>query len=96
MTSRSNSVQEHFSISVSSGAFIRGAVGKNPRKLTPRECARLQGFPESFLVDAVSPTQIYKQFGNSVCVSVVRALAKTIVKAMKKGESVRSKLVSAA
>ena len=71
-------------------------LGKNPRKLTPRECARLQGFPESFLVDAVSPTQIYKQFGNSVCVSVVRALAKTIVKAMKKGESVRSKLVSAA
>ena len=71
-------------------------LGKNPRKLTPRECARLQGFPESFLVDAVSPTQIYKQFGNSVCVSVVRALAKTIVKAMKKGESVRSKLVPAA
>lgn len=50
-------------------------LGKNPRKLTPRECARLQGFPEEFRVDAVSNVQIYKQFGNSVCVNVVRAIA---------------------
>ncbi|MBF4444057.1 DNA cytosine methyltransferase, partial [Vibrio anguillarum] len=45
-------------------------VGKNPRKLTPRECARLQGFPEDFIVDVVSQGQIYKQFGNSVCMKV--------------------------
>lgn len=53
-------------------------LGKNPRKLTPRECARLQGFPEDFIVDAVSQGQIYKQFGNSVCINVVQAVAKQI------------------
>ena len=47
---------------------------KNPRKLTPRECARLQGFPEKFIIP-VSDTQAYKQFGNSVAVPVVRAVA---------------------
>lgn len=54
-------------------------LGKNPRKLTPRECARLQGFPDDFVVDAVSQGQIYKQFGNSVCVKVIEAIAKQIV-----------------
>ena len=57
--------------------------GKNPRKLTPRECARLQGFPESFIVDSVSQCQIYKQFGNSVCVNVIDAIANQIVKTME-------------
>jgi DNA (cytosine-5)-methyltransferase 1 len=57
-------------------------LGKNPRKLTPRECARLQGFPENFVVDAVSLGQIYKQFGNSVCVKVIEAVAKEIRSAM--------------
>lgn len=38
---------------------------KNPRRLTPRECARLQGYPENFIIP-VSDTQAYKQFGNSV------------------------------
>ena len=55
---------------------------KNPRKLTPRECARLQGFPEDFIVDAVSQCQIYKQFGNSVCIKVVEAVAEEIRSAM--------------
>ena len=54
-------------------------LGKNPRKLTPRECARLQGFTDDFIVDAVSQGQIYKQFGNSVCVKVIQAVAKQIV-----------------
>jgi DNA (cytosine-5)-methyltransferase 1 len=54
---------------------------KNPRKLTPRECARLQGFPEEFVIP-VSDTQAYKQFGNSVAVPVVRAVAKEIIDAM--------------
>jgi DNA (cytosine-5)-methyltransferase 1 len=57
-------------------------TGKNPRKLTPRECARLQGFPEEFIVDAVSQGQIYRQFGNSVCVKVVDAVAQSIVKVL--------------
>ena len=55
-------------------------IGLRPRKLTPRECARLQGFPENFIVDAVSHGQIYKQFGNSVCVKVISELAKEISK----------------
>jgi DNA (cytosine-5)-methyltransferase 1 len=46
----------------------------NPRKITPREAARLQGFPDSFVIP-VSDTQAYKQFGNSVAVNVIRAIA---------------------
>jgi hypothetical protein len=46
------------------------AKGENPRRLTPRECARLMGFPDSFRIP-VSDTQAYKQFGNSVAVPVV-------------------------
>lgn len=56
--------------------------GMNPRKLTPRECARLQGFPENFIIP-VSDTQAYKQFGNSVAVPVIRAIAKQIIAAME-------------
>lgn len=50
---------------------------KNPRKITPREAARLQGFPDSFQI-VVSDVQAYKQFGNSVCVPVIRALAQQL------------------
>jgi len=50
-------------------------LNRRPRKLTPRECARLQGYPEEFIVDAVSDAQAYKQFGNSVSVPVVQAVA---------------------
>ncbi len=53
-----------------------------PRKLTPRECARLQGFPEQFIIP-VSDTQAYKQFGNSVAVPVIRAIAKKMREEMK-------------
>lgn len=52
---------------------------QNPRKITPREAARLQGFPETFIIP-VSDTQAYKQFGNSVCVPVVNAIAKEMLK----------------
>lgn len=58
-------------------------IGKNPRKLTPRECARLQGFPEDFIVDAVSDVQAYKQFGNSVAVPVIRAVATAMMEAIE-------------
>ncbi|MDA7827991.1 DNA (cytosine-5-)-methyltransferase [Rhodobacteraceae bacterium] len=54
-------------------------LGKNPRKLTPRECARLQGFPEKFVLDVVSDVQNYRQFGNSVSVPVIRAIAAKMV-----------------
>lgn len=53
--------------------------GKNPRRLTPRECARLQGFPENFVIP-VSDTQAYKQFGNSVVVPLMENVAKLVVK----------------
>ena len=52
--------------------------GKNPRKITPREASRLQGFPEEFIIP-VSDTQAYKQFGNSVAVPVVHSIAENIV-----------------
>jgi DNA (cytosine-5)-methyltransferase 1 len=50
----------------------------NPRRLTPRECARLQGFPDSFKIP-VSDTQAYRQFGNSVVVPLVQAVAKSLL-----------------
>ena len=59
---------------------------KNPRKLTPREAARLQGFPEGYNISAVSDNQLYKQFGNSVCVPVIRAIAKNINNALNISE----------
>lgn len=52
--------------------------GKNPRRLTPRECARLQGFDDDFNI-TVSDTQAYKQFGNSVVVPLITAAAEQIV-----------------
>ena len=54
---------------------------KKPRKLTPREAARLQGFPDDFKI-TVSDTQFYKQMGNSVAVPVIREIAKNIFKSL--------------
>ena len=51
---------------------------KNPRRLTPRECARLQGFPENFKIP-VSDTQAYRQFGNSVVVPLIENVAKLVI-----------------
>ena len=56
--------------------------GKNPRRLTPRECARLQGFPDDFKIP-VSDTQAYKQFGNSVVVPLMENVAKLIVRKLE-------------
>ena len=66
-------------------------LGRNPRKLTPRECARLQGFPDDYIVDAVSQGQIYKQFGNSVCMNVIRVVSEQLVETMKKAEILAGK-----
>jgi DNA (cytosine-5)-methyltransferase 1 len=66
--------------------FSQGAK-KNPRRLTPRECARLMGFPDTFKIP-VSDTRAYKQFGNSVVVPVMEAVARamksSIAQAVKK------------
>lgn len=51
--------------------------GKNPRRLTPRECARLMGYPDDFRIP-VSDTQAYKQFGNSVAVPVFAEVARVM------------------
>lgn len=55
---------------------------KNPRKLTPRECGRLQGFPEEFMIP-VSDMQAYKQFGNSVAVPVIQKIAENIIQTLE-------------
>ncbi len=56
-------------------------VGKNPRRLTPRECARLMGFPDSFRIP-VSDTQAYKQFGNAVCPLVVEDVIQNVLNSL--------------
>jgi DNA (cytosine-5)-methyltransferase 1 len=57
-----------------SEVLVSRGEGEIPRRLTPRECARLMGFPESFAIP-VSDTQAYKQFGNSVVVKMMKAIA---------------------
>lgn len=57
--------------------------GKNPRMLTPRECARLQGFADDFIIP-VSNARAYKQFGNSVCIPVIEAVAKAMLEYLGK------------
>lgn len=71
--------------------------GKNPRRLTPRECARLQGFPDKFIIP-VSDTQAYKQFGNSVVRPLMEAVGENIVNELsrldehiRKGNTVSTK-----
>jgi len=60
--------------------LIKQKLG-NPRRLTPREAARLMGFPDAMKI-VVSDTQAYKQFGNAVCPPVAEAVAKQIVKVL--------------
>lgn len=61
---------------------IKGEINKeNIRKMTPREWARLQGFPDSYKLE-LSDTHLYKQFGNSVTVNVIEAIAKEIKSAL--------------
>lgn len=59
--------------------------GKCPRRLTPRECARLQGFPDSFVIP-VSDGRAYRQFGNSVVVPLVSDIAKQVSDTLRKAK----------
>ncbi len=59
--------------------LISRGEDKTPRRLLPRECARLQGFPESFKI-TVSDMQAYKQFGNSVSVPVIKHICINMIK----------------
>ncbi|HMP82645.1 MAG TPA: DNA (cytosine-5-)-methyltransferase [Verrucomicrobiota bacterium] len=65
---------------------------KNPRRLTPRECARLMGYPKDFKIP-VSDMQAYKQFGNSVVVPVVERIARAVVEALQRAIDYRPDLV---
>lgn len=67
--------------------------GKNPRRLTPRECARLMGFDDSFQIP-VSDTQAYRQFGNSVVVPVMSQIAREILRVLSVGAPEQSERVS--
>lgn len=58
---------------------IKGKVNREGlRRMTPREWARLQGFPDNFRIDVVSDTQAYKQFGNSVPIPIIQAVSKKV------------------
>lgn len=64
--------------------LIPQGKGVNPRRLTPRECARLMGYPDEYIIDAVSEVQAYRQCGNSVIVPLITAVSEQLVKTMKK------------
>ena len=67
---------------------IKGSINtEDIRKMTPREWARLQGFPDTFRLE-LSDTHLYKQFGNSVTVNVIEAIAVEIGKTLKKAGAV--------
>lgn len=59
---------------------------KNPRRLSPRECARLMGYPDSYRLSQVSDVQAYRQCGNSVVVPLITAVAENIIKAIDEYE----------
>lgn len=65
--------------------------GRTPRRLTPRECARLMGFPDGFKIP-VSDTQAYRQFGNSVVVPVVENIAKQMAATLTTPSDCRPRL----
>ena len=56
--------------------------GKNPRRLSPRECTRLMGYPDEYRLNQVSDVQAYRQCGNSVVVPLITAVSEQLVKAM--------------
>jgi DNA (cytosine-5)-methyltransferase 1 len=68
--------------------LVSQGAGKNPRRLTPKECALLMGYPSNFKIP-VSDTQAYRQFGNSVVVPVVTKLAKAVVDTLAQPDDYR-------
>ncbi len=63
--------------------LIPQGKGKNPRRLSPRECARLMGYPDQYRIDRVSDVQAYRQCGNSVIVPLITAVSEQIIKTME-------------
>ncbi|MBM3206961.1 MAG: DNA cytosine methyltransferase [Candidatus Staskawiczbacteria bacterium] len=81
-----NLVYDHRITDFTPKTHIKGSVNREGiRKMTPREWARLQGFPDDFIFpDSVADTARYKQLGNSVAVPAIQATARLILKALKK------------
>ena len=78
-----NLVLDHRIIDFTPTTKIKGEVNREGiRKMTPREWARLQGFPDNFIIP-VADASAYKQFGNSVAVPAIQATANEILKALK-------------
>ena len=63
--------------------LIPQGKGKNPRRLSPRECARLMGYPDQYRIDRVSDVQAYRQCGNSVIVPLITAVSEQIIKTLQ-------------
>ena len=59
--------------------LIPQGKGQNPRRLSPRECARLMGYPDQYRIDRVSDVQAYRQCGNSVIVPLITAVSEQII-----------------
>lgn len=68
--------------------LIDQGKGLRPRRLTPRECARLMGFPDDYDISRCSDTRLYRQFGNSVVVGVVERIARSVVETMNDKQAV--------
>lgn len=64
--------------------LIPQGPGVNPRRLTPRECARLMGYPDDYIIDKVSEVQAYRQCGNSVIVPLITAVSAALIKSIEK------------
>lgn len=62
--------------------LIPQGAQKNPRRLSPRECARLMGYPDEYRLDQVSDVQAYRQCGNSVVVPLITAVSEQLIKTM--------------
>lgn len=62
--------------------LIPQGPGMNPRRLTPRECARLMGYPDEYIINKVSDVQAYRQCGNSVVVPLITAVSEQLVRTM--------------
>jgi len=63
--------------------LIPQGEGKNPRRLSPRECARLMGYPDEYKINCVSDVQAYRQCGNSVVVPLITAVSEQILKTLQ-------------
>ena len=88
-----NLLIDHGEHSMIPTTHIKGHINtEDIRKMTPREWARLQGFPDDFKWD-LADTHMYKQFGNSVTVNVIEAIAQKIKEVLDESEEEKHETV---